>query len=320
MALLQEGLTNDEIAERLGISESGARYHVSEILSKLGVASRYEAAESWQPAVSGTRFFGVAFIASLLKKLPLERTMKITMRATAATAIGVLVLFAIGILIMESRSGGAEELSLPVVNPETTVELLHGALLSPGDLPGAGWDVTEDDEFDDPDDYAPSGVCDGMKAVEERLANESFARVQRRLEFQEAPAVEVELAAFLSTDLASDILKDVRELPRDDIAACLTETNKRLRLDADAMVTPSDVAAIAPHDGVAFANDMDFGLPDRSRVLGHAENYMWAQKNVLVRVFVVYVQGSEDVFPIKEALTAALDAMPGAVDSLRRSN
>jgi DNA-binding Lrp family transcriptional regulator len=117
MALLQEGLTNDEIAERLGISESGARYHVSEILSKLGVASRYEAAESWQPAVSGTRFFGVAFIASLLKKLPLERTMKITMRATAATAIGVLVLFAIGILIMESRSGGCRGAEPPYGEP-----------------------------------------------------------------------------------------------------------------------------------------------------------------------------------------------------------
>ncbi len=44
LALLREGLTNPQIAERLGITLDGAKYHVSEILSKLGVASRDEAA------------------------------------------------------------------------------------------------------------------------------------------------------------------------------------------------------------------------------------------------------------------------------------
>ena len=42
--LLRLGLTNEEIAERLGISLDGAKYHVSQILSKLGVATRTEAA------------------------------------------------------------------------------------------------------------------------------------------------------------------------------------------------------------------------------------------------------------------------------------
>ena len=46
LALLRLGLTNQEIAERLGISADGAKYHVSEIISKLGVSDRYEAA-SW---------------------------------------------------------------------------------------------------------------------------------------------------------------------------------------------------------------------------------------------------------------------------------
>jgi DNA-binding CsgD family transcriptional regulator len=48
LALIREGLSNQEIADRLGISHDGAKYHVAEILSKLGVASRQEAA-SWQP-------------------------------------------------------------------------------------------------------------------------------------------------------------------------------------------------------------------------------------------------------------------------------
>lgn len=48
LELLRLGLTNAEIAERLGISLAGARYHVSEIIGKLGVRDRHEAA-AWQP-------------------------------------------------------------------------------------------------------------------------------------------------------------------------------------------------------------------------------------------------------------------------------
>ena len=46
LALLGHGLTNEEIAHRLDISLDGAKYHVSQILSKLGVATREEAAAS----------------------------------------------------------------------------------------------------------------------------------------------------------------------------------------------------------------------------------------------------------------------------------
>ncbi len=42
--LIRRGLTNEEIAQRLGITVAGAKYHVSQILSKLGVATREEAA------------------------------------------------------------------------------------------------------------------------------------------------------------------------------------------------------------------------------------------------------------------------------------
>jgi DNA-binding CsgD family transcriptional regulator/catechol 2,3-dioxygenase-like lactoylglutathione lyase family enzyme len=46
--LIRHGLTNREIAERLGISVAGAKFHVSGILAKLGVRSRQEAAV-WRP-------------------------------------------------------------------------------------------------------------------------------------------------------------------------------------------------------------------------------------------------------------------------------
>ena len=48
LALIAQGRTNGEIAERLGISFETAKWHVSEILSKLPVDTRVEAADEWR--------------------------------------------------------------------------------------------------------------------------------------------------------------------------------------------------------------------------------------------------------------------------------
>ena len=45
LELLGEGLSNREIAERLDISTDGAKFHVSEIISRTGVTTRREAVE-----------------------------------------------------------------------------------------------------------------------------------------------------------------------------------------------------------------------------------------------------------------------------------
>jgi len=42
LSLIRGGLTNEQIAERIGVSIHAVRYHVSQILSKLGVTTREE--------------------------------------------------------------------------------------------------------------------------------------------------------------------------------------------------------------------------------------------------------------------------------------
>jgi NarL family two-component system response regulator LiaR len=43
LALMVEGLSNNEIAGRLVVSPATAKFHVSNVLAKLGVATRTEA-------------------------------------------------------------------------------------------------------------------------------------------------------------------------------------------------------------------------------------------------------------------------------------
>jgi DNA-binding CsgD family transcriptional regulator len=48
LKLLAAGKTNREIGEALGMTLDGAKFHVSEVIAKLGVATREEAAEWWR--------------------------------------------------------------------------------------------------------------------------------------------------------------------------------------------------------------------------------------------------------------------------------
>jgi DNA-binding CsgD family transcriptional regulator len=119
LALLRQGLTNQQIAERLGISLPGARYHVSEILSKLGVLSRQEAASWVEP--SGTRKRS-AFAALFFAK---------TLGAVGAAAIALVIgLLALGLFLMSQRDssptgGELSAVSTPPTNDETSM-LIQG--------------------------------------------------------------------------------------------------------------------------------------------------------------------------------------------------
>jgi len=74
--LVEDGLTNGEIAERLGITLDGAKFHLTEIMNRFGVHSREDALRAWKqnrrglfglpiwgaPLLAGAGVVGVAFV------------------------------------------------------------------------------------------------------------------------------------------------------------------------------------------------------------------------------------------------------------------
>jgi len=102
LSLLRQGMSNPEIATRMGISRDGVKYHVSEILSKLGVTSREEAAVWAAPGMPGRRWLP-AFLAPA--KLFSLKTAGV---AVIAVALGALALLALGVLA-NGRGSGAQE-------------------------------------------------------------------------------------------------------------------------------------------------------------------------------------------------------------------
>ena len=143
LGLLREGLTNEQIAGRLGVSYDTAKFHVSEILGKLGVESRHEAA-MWRgrPRVA----FGLAPLLGFLQKSPPRRI--------AGTIIGVttaaLVLLAAGVLIMNGRDNPDDDDEATAPTPAASATLPATATTPPGPTP------TPDPAPRDPA-YAPDG-------------------------------------------------------------------------------------------------------------------------------------------------------------------
>ncbi len=114
--LVRLGFTNEEIAARLGITEAGAKYHVSQILSKLGVATREEAAAV---ALAPRRRWGAA--------LPLAA--KVAGVAVVLAAVAGVGLLAWGLL----RGSGNQEVSFVDSPSPTAVEVFKvtGASMFP---------------------------------------------------------------------------------------------------------------------------------------------------------------------------------------------
>jgi DNA-binding CsgD family transcriptional regulator len=117
LALLRRGMSNPEIAAQLGISRDGVKYHVSEILSKLGVGSREHAA-TWEPAV---RRWGVGF-----SWLSWATAAKAAGLAVIAAVVSGLTFLAVGLLMDEEASAP------PPAQEPVLIELIGPSELSAG--------------------------------------------------------------------------------------------------------------------------------------------------------------------------------------------
>lgn len=106
LALIRDGLTNPQIAERLGIGVEGVKYHVSEILSKVGVSSREEAAR-WR---EGTRPWWLAAIG--LWRPPLRAASIALAGSVVVAAVAGLVLLAV--LLVRGGGSSDEQLVVPI--------------------------------------------------------------------------------------------------------------------------------------------------------------------------------------------------------------
>jgi DNA-binding CsgD family transcriptional regulator len=116
LALIREGLTNPQIAQRLSISESGARFHVSEILSKLGVESRQEAATWTSAKEHPRRRWLLAFLTAPLHKPTTATLLKAATGAVVIATVVGLIAFAAAVL----SSNHSPRVGLPEVLPTST--------------------------------------------------------------------------------------------------------------------------------------------------------------------------------------------------------
>lgn len=169
ISLIAKGYTNPQIADELGVTIDGAKWHVREILSKLGVDSREDAAQWWRQEQRIDR--------------RLQRTFRgiagsVALRWVAASLAGVVGVAAV-VIALQAVSRTAGEAPAPSPPPP-------GASSTPGapgtPSAGGGLRVTHygpNDTLDQPGIYflnTQTGAVEGW-SVEDRKDGEVWVHV-----------------------------------------------------------------------------------------------------------------------------------------------
>ncbi len=111
--LVRQGLTNEQIAEQLRISVATAKFHVGEIMGKLGVESRKEAA-AWP----GRPRAAFGFVGRLLR----VRTIAL---AVLGSAVVLSLILLAGVFLMNRRNGAPVQSEVgpaPTSTPEPVTQ------------------------------------------------------------------------------------------------------------------------------------------------------------------------------------------------------
>ena len=107
--LLRDGLTNEQIALRLGVTADTAKYHVSEILGKLGVETRHQAAR-WAGRQRVLRTLGLP--AALLRRVIEVPAWKLAGGAVIVAATVGLGALAAGVLLTDQEAALEEQAAI----------------------------------------------------------------------------------------------------------------------------------------------------------------------------------------------------------------
>ena len=112
LALVEDGYTNDEISSRLGISLAGAKFHVSEILGKLHLSTRDEAAR-WYRA----RYAPVPLWAPLLDWLRPPPAMPAAAVGVAVISVALAAIAALGMAVAGTDTGDSPRANARLQQP-----------------------------------------------------------------------------------------------------------------------------------------------------------------------------------------------------------
>ena len=155
LALIRQSLSNEEIAERLGISIDGVKYHVSEILSKLGVGNRREAAR-WRPKAERPWWLAAGAPLLFWRRLGFG-----WLSPALAGGVAVVVAAGVGLLVWALLATGGDGTTTAITTP---LRLRRGdkiAYVVNGDI----WVLDSEWErhrlTDDGNNFAPDWSPDG---------------------------------------------------------------------------------------------------------------------------------------------------------------
>lgn len=190
--------------------------------------------------------------------------------------------------------GGGDDLSQKItLDPKRADELTHATLLAATDLPGDGWSVSADDQFDDSGPTAKTPACDAIrqqKEVSENLSGPERAGRAKRAYSRSGKAdisvsVELEVAAFNTGKVVSGSIDDMKKaLAGQEFIDCLRDSILAdLPSGAKADVRESKVQGSAPNDGFSRAADVAMEV-NGQKLQVHVETYAWAYGNVEMQV------------------------------------
>jgi DNA-binding CsgD family transcriptional regulator len=113
--LVAHGKSNQDIADQLGISLDGAKWHIREIFARLGVDSREEAAEYWR-ARNGLRLRFTRLLRSLGVGAPWAK-------AVLASAVLVVVAVAATTVVIALRQDDGQSFTATAITADPTPDV-----------------------------------------------------------------------------------------------------------------------------------------------------------------------------------------------------